>query len=90
MHGSRTPSLRDGRFGSRFGTRTEAPAAVDEAEREDGGVENAEAALSPTAEAASLRDRVEAAITENLADLDFGVAELAWRRPLVPPSCDVG
>jgi AraC-like DNA-binding protein len=61
---------------------TEAPAAVDEAEGEDGGVENAEAALPPTAEAASLRDRVEAAIAEHLADPDFGVAELAMATAL--------
>ncbi|MEF8866163.1 MAG: response regulator [Salinibacter sp.] len=47
------------------------------AEGEGRGVENAKEALPATAETASLRERVEAAIAEHLTDPDFGVSELA-------------
>jgi len=58
--------------------------ADDRDPEESGGVENAKEALPPTAEAPSLRDRVEEAIAEHLTDPDFGVAELAAATALSP------
>jgi len=41
------------------------------------GVENAEAALPPTAESNSLKEQIEEAIAEHLPEPEFGVSELA-------------
>jgi DNA-binding response OmpR family regulator len=46
------------------------------------GVENAEAALPPTAEANSLKKRIEAVIAEHLTDPEFGVSDLATEMAL--------
>jgi len=51
--------------------------ADDRASDGHGGVENAKAALPPTAEATSLQDQIEEAIAEHLTEPDFGVSELA-------------
>jgi DNA-binding response OmpR family regulator len=60
------------------------PAAAAETEISAGGVENAEAALPPTAETNSLKEEIEDTIAEHLTDPEFGVSDLASKMALSP------
>ena len=69
-------ALRESFRAERGDGATRSPAAEDSGLSAE-GIENAEAALPPTAEADSLKEQIEETIAEHLTDPEFGVSELA-------------